>query len=96
LDAPQPGGEQGVEASRRGPPSDLQIQQRAADGVKAQQERWSDQVPAKLGLSREMIREAVTKRPGLKQYLDATGLGIDPKLIQQLVARAERIPGRNR
>jgi hypothetical protein len=32
----------------------------------------------------------------LRNYLNATGLGYDPKLIQQLVARAERRPGRGR
>jgi hypothetical protein len=32
----------------------------------------------------------------LRNYLNATGLGSDPKLIQQLVARAERRPGRGR
>jgi hypothetical protein len=84
----------GVEASRKGPLSDHQIQQRNADGMKALQERWGDQTPAKLELAKGMIREASAKWPGLTNYLNATGLGSDPKLIQQLVARAERRPGR--
>jgi len=42
-------------------------------------------VAAGLGLStaaRAMIQEASAKWPGLKEYLNATGLGSDPKLIQ--------------
>ena len=84
----------GVAASRNGPLSDHQIQQRNADGMKVLQERSGDQVPAKLELARSMIQKASTKWPGLKEYLNATGLGSDAKLIQQLVARAERRPGR--
>jgi hypothetical protein len=84
----------GIEASRRGPLSDHQIQQRNVEGMKALQERWGDQMPAKLELARGMIREAEKQWPGLKAYLNATGLGSDPKLIQQMVARAERRPGR--
>jgi hypothetical protein len=84
----------GIEASRRGPLSDHEIQQRNADGMKVLQERWGDQVPAKLELARSMIQKASTKWPGLKEYLNATGLGSDAKLIQQLVARTERRPGR--
>ena len=83
----------GIEASRRGPLSDHEIQQRNADGMKVLQERWGDQVPAKLELARSMIQKASTKWPGLKEYLNATGLGSDAKLIQQLVARTERRPG---
>jgi hypothetical protein len=86
----------GIAASRNGPLSDLQIQQRNADGMKVLERRWGDQVPAKLELARSMINEASTKWPGLKQYLNATGLGSDPKIIQALVARAERMPGRKR
>jgi hypothetical protein len=84
----------GVEASRRGPLSEHQIQQRNAEGMQALQERWGDQTGRKLELAKGMIREAEKQWPGLKQYLNATGLGSDPKLIQQLVARAERRPGR--
>jgi len=43
-----------------------------------------------------MIRDAERKWPGVKDYLNRSGLGSDPKLIKQLVARAERRPGRNR
>jgi hypothetical protein len=86
----------GVEASRRGPLSEQQIERRNAEGMQALQERWGDQTGAKLELAKGMIREAEKQWPGLKAYLNATGLGSDPKLIQQLVARAERRPGRNR
>jgi hypothetical protein len=86
----------GVEASRRGPLSEHQIQQRNVEGMKALQERWGDQTGQKLELARGMIDEASQRWPGLKDYLNRTGLGSDPKLIQQLVARAERRPGRNR
>jgi hypothetical protein len=84
----------GVEASRNGPLSDHQVQQKNADGMKVLQERWGDQTGAKLQVAKTMIQEASAKWPGLKEYLNATGLGSDPKLIQQLVARAERRPGR--
>jgi hypothetical protein len=86
----------GVEASRRGPLSDHQIQQRNVEGMQALEQRWGDQTGAKLELAKGMIREAEKQWPGLRNYLNATGLGSDPKLIQQLVARAERRPGRNR
>jgi hypothetical protein len=84
----------GVEASRRGPLSDHQIQQKNADGMAALKARWGDQAGAKVQVAKAMIREASAKWPGLTNYLNATGLGSDPKLIQQLVARAERRPGR--
>jgi hypothetical protein len=86
----------GVEASRRGPLSDDQIERRNAEGMQALQTRWGDQTAAKLELAKGMIAEAEKQWPGLRNYLNATGLGSDPKLIQQLVARAERRPGRNR
>jgi hypothetical protein len=86
----------GVEASRRGPLSEHQIQQRNTAGMAALTEKWGDQMPAKLELARGMIRQAEKQWPGLKDYLNRTGLGSDPKLIQQLVARAERRPGRGR
>src|SRR4051812_42787269 len=41
-----------------------------------------------------LIREALQRWPGLSEYLERTGLGSDPKLIQQLAARAERRPRR--
>ena len=84
----------GVEASRNGPLADHEIQKRNADGMKVLQERWGDQTGAKLQMAKAMIQEASAKWPGLKEYLNATGLGSDPKLIQELVARAERKPGR--
>jgi hypothetical protein len=84
----------GVEASRRGPLSDHQIQQKNADGMKALRERWGDKTGAKIELAKTMINAAEKRWPGVKDYLNATGLGSDPKLIQQLVARGERRPGR--
>jgi hypothetical protein len=44
--------------------------------------------------ARGMINEAEKRWPGVKAYLNATGLGSESKLIRQLVARAERRPGR--
>ena len=44
--------------------------------------------------ARGMINEAEKRWPGVKVYLNATGLGSEPKLIRQLAARAERRPGR--
>jgi hypothetical protein len=84
----------GVEASRKGPLADHEIAKHNSDGMAALKERWGDQVPAKLAVAKDMIRQAEAKWPGLTNYLNATGLGSDPKLIQQLVARAERRPGR--
>jgi hypothetical protein len=85
---------QGIEASRRGPLSDDQIQQRNANGMAALREKWGTRTGEKIELARGMINAAERKWPGVKAYLNATGLGSDPKLIQQLVARAERRPGR--
>src|SRR5687768_16893563 len=83
---------QGIEASRRGLLSDAQIEQRNADGMQVLEQRWGDRTAEKLQLAKGMIDEASQRWPGLKNYLNATGLGSDPKLIQQLVARAERRP----
>jgi hypothetical protein len=85
---------QGIEASRRGPLSDDQVQRRNADGMKDLQAKWGPKTGEKLELAKGMIREAEKQWSGLRNYLNATGLGSDPKLIQQLVARAERRPGR--
>jgi hypothetical protein len=85
---------QGIEASRRGPLSDEQVQQRNAVGMAALQAKWGTRAGEKIQLAKGMIRDAEAKWPGLTNYLNATGLGSDPKLIQQLVARAERRPGR--
>jgi hypothetical protein len=62
--------------------------------MKVLQERWGDQTGAKLQVAKVMIKEASAKWPGLTNYLNAAGLGSDPKLIQQIVARAERRPDR--
>jgi hypothetical protein len=62
--------------------------------MKVLQERWGDQTGAKLQAAKAMIKQAEAAWPGLTNYLNATGLGSDPKLIAQLVARAERKPGR--
>jgi hypothetical protein len=85
---------QGIEASRRGPLSDDQVQRRNADGLAELQAKWGTRAGEKIQLAKGMIRDAEAKWPGLTNYLNATGLGSDPKLIQQLVARAERRPGR--
>jgi len=85
---------QGIEASRRGPLSDDQVQRMNGDGMAALTAKWGDKAGEKIQLAKGMIREAEKQWPGLRNYLNATGLGSDPKLIQQLVARAERRPGR--
>jgi hypothetical protein len=81
---------QGIEASRRGPLSNDAVERWNAEGMAALTAKWGDQTAAKLALAKDMIREAEAKWPGLRNYLNAIGLGNDPKLIQQLVARAER------
>ena len=85
---------QGITASRRGLLSVEQVERRNADGMATRQAKWGDRTTEKLALAKGMIDEASQRWPGLKVYLNATGLGSDPKLIQQLVARAERRPGR--
>jgi hypothetical protein len=85
---------QGIAASRRGPLADADIERRNADGMQALREKWGDRTPAKIELARDMINAAEAKWPGVKAYLNATGLGSNAKLIQQLVARAERRPER--
>jgi len=49
---------QGIEASRRGPLSDDQIQRRNADGMQALREKWGGQTGAKIQLARGMIDAA--------------------------------------
>jgi hypothetical protein len=87
---------QGIEASRRGEMSADEVGRRNADGMAALTAKWGDRAGEKIQLARGMIAEAEKQWPGLRNYLNATGLGSDPKLIRQLVARAERRPGRNR
>jgi hypothetical protein len=60
------------------------------------QAKWGDHTAEKLALAKGRIDEAAPRWPGLKNDLNATGLGSDPKLIQQLVARAERRPEQER
>jgi hypothetical protein len=60
----------------------------------ALREKWGTRTGEKIELARGMIRDAEKRWPGVKDYLNRSGLGSDPKLIQQLVARAERRPGR--
>jgi hypothetical protein len=85
---------QGIEASRRGPLSVEAVERRNADGMAALTAKWGDKAGEKIELARGMINAAERKWPGVKDYLNRSGLGSDPKLIQQLVARAERRPGR--
>ncbi len=56
--------------------------------------RWGGQAEAKLIMARARIVEADQRWQGMREYLERSGLGSDPKLIQQLAARAERRPGR--
>jgi hypothetical protein len=85
---------QGIEASRRGPLSVEAVERMNGAGMAALREKWGGRTGAKIELARGMIAAAEAKWPGVKAYLNATGMGSDPKLIQQLVARAERRPGR--
>ena len=45
---------------------------------------------ARIELTRGMIRETEAKYLELANYLNATGLGSDPRLIQKLAARQPR------
>lgn len=59
--------------------------------MKALQERWGDQTGAKIQLAKGMIAAAEKQWPGLTNYLNATGLGSDPK-THPTVGRAGRAP----
>jgi hypothetical protein len=48
---------------------------------------WTE---ARIELTRGMIREAEAKYLELANYLNATGLGSDPRLIHKLAARQPR------
>jgi hypothetical protein len=48
----------------------------------------------KLDHAKGMVRKAEKQWPGLKNYLNVTGLGSDPRLVKQLIAKAERRPRR--
>jgi hypothetical protein len=85
---------QGIEAARNGPMHPGEIEQRNAAGMAELQAKWGDQTPAKLEMAKDMIRQASARWPGLPEFLERSGLGSDVKLIKQLVARAERRPGR--
>jgi hypothetical protein len=87
---------QGIEASRRGPLSDDAVERRNAEGMQALTAKWGPKTGEKLALAKGMIAEAEKQWSGIKAYLNATDLGLYPKVIQQLVARAERRPGRGR
>lgn len=47
-----------------------------------------------LGLARRLIDEMEAKTPGLKAYLDGTGMGNSPRVIAKAVAEAKRRYGR--
>jgi hypothetical protein len=45
---------------------------------------------AELNAARQMIDDLDLKTPGLKNYLDATGLGSDPRAIEKAIREAKR------
>jgi hypothetical protein len=84
----------GIEAVQRGPMSPEAAETRNAAAMAELQKRWGDRTAEKLAEARAMISVAERRWPNIRDFLDRSGLGSDPKLIQQLVARAERRPGR--
>ena len=58
--------------------------------IKTLQVRWGYCMTEKLEVARGMIREAAMWCPGLTNYLNVTGLGSDPWLIQKLAERRRR------
>ena len=65
-----------------------------ADALTQMRGMWGSQTDAKLAAARSMVDEAAKKWPGVKQWLNQTGLGNDPRLIEKLAARAARRPQR--
>jgi hypothetical protein len=49
--------------------------------MKTLQERWGSRTAEKVEMVRGMVREAEAKWPGLTNDLNATGPGLDPRLI---------------
>jgi hypothetical protein len=86
--------EQGKEVFRNGP---MPADQAAAMEVSTMAElnrKWGSKAPAKIAAAQSVIAEAAQSWPGIVEYLNASGLGNDPKLIARLAARAERRPGK--
>jgi hypothetical protein len=86
--------EQGKEVFRNGP---MPADQAAAMEVSTMAElnrKWGSKAPAKIAAAQSVIAEAAKSWPGIVEYLNASGLGNDPKLIARLAARAERRPGK--
>jgi hypothetical protein len=71
----------GIEASRRGPLSAAQVERMNGDGMATLRAKWGPKTGEKIQLAKGMIAAAEKQWPGLKNYLNATGLGSDPKLI---------------
>jgi hypothetical protein len=57
---------------------------------------FGDQLPQKLELGKQMIRNMEAKRPGLVEYLERTGLGNNGGIILQIINHAERLSKRSK
>jgi hypothetical protein len=56
--------------------------------------RFGKNTEAKIAAAQSVVAAAAVKWPGIKDWLEKSGMGNDPKLIQRLAARAERRPGK--
>lgn len=61
--------------------------EQAADALR---QKFGAAADAKIAAARGMIEKAAEKWPAVWDFLDRTGLGNSPKLIEQLAARAAR------
>jgi hypothetical protein len=56
--------------------------------------KWGSKTEAKIAAAQSVIADAAVRWPGIKDWLEQSGMGNCPKLIQRLAARAERRPGK--
>ena len=56
---------------------------------------WGDKAGERIALAQALVREIDAKKPGLIQYLDATGGGNSVSLIAHLALHAERLKARH-
>lgn len=63
-------------------------------GRAALEQRFGRHAAAKVAAAQEVIAKASAKWPGLVGWLEETGAGNDPRLIEKLAARASKMPRR--
>jgi hypothetical protein len=86
--------EQAKEAFRAGPVPADRLAAMETETRAALQKRFGKNTEAKIAAAQSIVAEAAVKWPGIKDWLEQSGMGNCPKLIQRLAARAERRPGK--